>query len=495
MFSLYHIHCKWLILALTLSSSPSLLVSALTLGLNYSHLTPFDYDSPFFSFGVAEFSVNAPVVLANPLDGCSTLVSPNGEGFHYYLDKIIFLEPLHCSIETKIKNCQAVGCVAGISYSAFQIPGEEMWTQWDGTHKQELTVPFVHLGKDNAGKFKQLINSFQSALKTPANDNSNSNNPASSDPLLSSNLTLYISLDSQHSLNLWQEAYDSIYFIIIFQVLLGLGHMFLLFAAGRKCYLYWQTRDVRKQYAHVPIATLILVCFSCFERALVCFLDPLGSRQMMPRVYRRILVYFSVPYTYAAMLLLIFFWMEAINKHRFKPLPFLSTSFQIPFIVISIALGLVDIIFSVLDSFYVTDMILLPVIEIIYSIAGFIIAVMLFTLSAFVIKRFSREARIRSVSLSELIHQPQNDTIEMSNLAETSFLEHAKRLQKKNKEKLNRLAKFMIGAGLGMMTFLFITASTPWAFSVMQTPMQVITRQFLLYLSLAIINLSQLCAF
>jgi len=53
----------------------------------------------------------------------------------------------------------------------------------------------------------------------------------------------------------------------------------------------------------------------------------------------------------------------------------------------------------------------------------------------------------------------------------------------------------MIAAGLGMMLFLIITASTPWVHNIIDTPMQLIGRHWLLYAALAIINLSQVCAF
>lgn len=67
----------------------------------------------------------------------------------------------------KIRRCALAGCLAAVSSSAYRIPGNEMWTQWEGaapsglspTEAQQyhLTVPFVHVGREDARLIRDAL--------------------------------------------------------------------------------------------------------------------------------------------------------------------------------------------------------------------------------------------------------------------------------------------------------------------------------------------------
>ena len=72
-----------------------------------------------------------------------------------------------CSFAAKIRRCAQAGCLAAVSSSAYRIPGNEMWTQWEGAapsglssteaEQYHLTVPFVHVGREDARLIRDAL--------------------------------------------------------------------------------------------------------------------------------------------------------------------------------------------------------------------------------------------------------------------------------------------------------------------------------------------------
>jgi hypothetical protein len=255
----------------------------------------------------------------------------------------------------KIRHCYASGCLAAVSSSAYRIPGNEMWTQWEGEGRRqtpgelsadetslELKVPFVHVGREDADLIRQALTEREIYLNSLRDDDdlkgigsstigtsvdgSVSAGEAGSDKsslsppaaLLNSSLlsdvnNFHVFLSSDDSPNPWQSAYTSLYFTIFYQAMLGCLHVLVCLVAAAKFKRYWALRQVRPFYSHVPLVCLGLVCLSNLERALYCSIDPMGATHTVPRAYRRVLLSASVPWTYATTLLLTLFWWEAIT--------------------------------------------------------------------------------------------------------------------------------------------------------------------------------------
>jgi len=358
----------------SLSLLPSLLPAAgfFLVRSNSSHLnTP----SPFFVFGVRSFALSGELVRASPADGCSSMaLSVNATG------KVVWIEPYHCSIETKIRHCAAAGCAAAVSSSSYRIPGNEMWTQWEGgapaggasladEERSELPVPFVHVGRDDAAVIRQTLLEREAHLKAliherhererreneaagattlatapvalaaPAElgaqndksdiDGDSADGAADDDvpsfvlelagsPNASALLDFHVYLSSSDAPNPWQQAYTSLYFTIFFQAMLAGLHMLSTIVAAVKFKRYWALRHTRPAYAHVPLVCLAMITLGNLERALYCAIDPMGATHTMPRAYRRFLLSCSVPLTYATVLALTFFWSEAVAINNGK---------------------------------------------------------------------------------------------------------------------------------------------------------------------------------
>lgn len=248
-----------------------------------------------------------------------------------------------------------------MSSSAYSIPGNEMWTQWDGaasisvlTEREKLTVrnllvPFVHVGRDDADLIRLALKARETEIElalqagdvnraisdtrgvgsvtigtsvdgtasTTSSSNTHVthlNTPVNITGLRPDELVdFHVLLSSVDSPNHWEEAFSSLYFTIFFQVMLGCLHICVFLAALAKFKRYYALRLQRPFYAKIPLVCLGFLIASNLERGLYCFLDPMGATHVVPRSYRRVMLSLSVPWTYASTLLLTFFWSEAIG--------------------------------------------------------------------------------------------------------------------------------------------------------------------------------------
>ena len=234
-----------------------------------------------------------------------------------------------------------------------------MWTQWDGTAslahvtekdrriaQQRLSVPFVHVGRDDADVIRTALLERESKVATskairpnraPTSNGAAADADTPSSPsktvaaLTPFNISaleaadgsfdFHVFLSSSDSPNQWQEAFGSLYFTIFFQVMLGCLHIIVFLAAVAKFKRYYQLRSSRPFYAKIPLVCLAFLIAGNLERGLYCFLDPMGAFHIVPRGYRRVLISLSIPWTYASTLLLTFFWSEAIDTFRVPKTP------------------------------------------------------------------------------------------------------------------------------------------------------------------------------
>ena len=262
--------------------------------------------SPYFYFGNTTFDVTAALILpphTASQSACHKLPPlPHA---------IVYVDPLGCSIETKIRHCQAAGSVGVISASSADVAGNEVWTQWDGTDKKLMHIPFLHVGRDDGETLRAAL--LQWTIATNGTD--------------STNVTSWMaSLSSEEaSVNVWAAAYDSVYFLTLFQTLLGLFNLFLILLASRKLIQYHHrtassapsaTSTSPSSSSLVPYLCLSLLLFSSVIVAVYCLVDPFGAKHVLPYVYCRVLLFLCLPLCFASLLLLLLFISDALLSSR-----------------------------------------------------------------------------------------------------------------------------------------------------------------------------------
>ena len=297
-----------LLVFLTLSLS-SLLPASRALVLQSPNGTTTHLTSPFFYFGLTTFDVSGPLILPpahTSLSACHTLPPLPAA--------IVYVEPLGCSIETKIRHCQAAGSVGVISASSADVAGNEVFTQWDGTNKELLRIPFLHVGRDDGEALRAAL--LQWALDT--NDTARTSS--------SSSWTASLSSGDTASRNVWEVAYDSVYFLTLFQTLLGLFNLFLILLASRKLHAYRHRTassacrpalsGSQSSASSVPYLCLSLLIASSSIVAVYCLVDPFGAKHMLPYIYCRLLLLLCIPLCLASLLLILLFVSDALLSTR-----------------------------------------------------------------------------------------------------------------------------------------------------------------------------------
>ena len=284
----------------------SLLPTSLSLVLQSPNGSVTHLPSPYFYFGNTTFNVTANLILpphtASQM-ACHTLppLPP----------AIVYVDPLGCSIETKIRHCQEAGSVGVISASSADVAGNEVFTQWDGTDKSLLHIPFLHVGRDDGEALRAAL--LQWTIDTNGTDRANGSSWTAS---LSS---------KEDSVNVWAAAYDSVYFLTLFQTLLGLFNLFLILLASRKLIQYHHKAASStpsgqstspSSSSSVPYLCLTLLLLSSFIVAVYCLVDPFGAKHMLPYVYCRLLLFMCIPLSFASLLLLLLFMSDALLSSR-----------------------------------------------------------------------------------------------------------------------------------------------------------------------------------
>ena len=294
-----------LILALILAST---VPASLALVLRSPNGTVTHLTSPYFFFGLTKFNLTAPLILpphtASPF-ACHPLPPLPSPA-------IVYVDPLGCSIETKILHCQAAGCAGVVSASSADVAGNEVFTQWDGTDKRLLEIPFLHVGRVDGEALKAALLLW--TVETNGTKNASS-----------SQWTASLSSEDA-SVNVWATAYDSVYFLTLFQTLLGLFNLFLILLASRKLYQYHHKTTSSSPSASntspsssssfVPYLCLSLLLCSSVIVAVYCLVDPFGAKHVLPYVYCRVLLFLCIPLCLASLLLLLLFMSDALLSSR-----------------------------------------------------------------------------------------------------------------------------------------------------------------------------------
>ena len=284
----------------------SSLPASLALVLRSPNGTVTHLTSPYFYFGLTTFNVTAPLILlpssASPF-ACHPLPP-------LPLHAIVYVDPLGCSIETKIRHCQEANSVGVISASSADVAGNEVFTQWDGTDKSLLHIPFLHVGREDGDALRAAL------LQWTLDASNGTYNGSSWTASLSS-------VDASD--NVWAVAYDSVYFLTLFQTLLGLFNLFLILLASRKLYQYLHKTASSSLSARstspssatsVPYLCLSLLLFSSVIVAVYCLVDPFGAKHVLPYVYCRLLLFLCIPLCLASLLLLLLFISDALLSAR-----------------------------------------------------------------------------------------------------------------------------------------------------------------------------------
>ena len=297
-------YASLLFLGLLLSSS---LPALLALVLRSPNGTVTHLSSPYFYFGLTTFNVTASLILppstASPF-ACHPLppLPP----------AIVYVDPLGCSIETKIRHCQQAGSLGVISASSADVAGNEVFTQWDGTDKSLLHIPFLHVGRDDGEALRAALQQWTISIN--GTDRTGGNWTASL-------------LSEDASVNVWAAAYDSVYFLTLFQTLLGLFNLFLILLASRKLIQYHHKMASSSPSAlstspssstSVPYLCLSLLLFSSVIVAVYCLVDPFGAKHVLPYVYCRLLLFLCVPLSLVSLLLLLLFISDALLSSRYS---------------------------------------------------------------------------------------------------------------------------------------------------------------------------------
>ena len=299
-------HTRASVLLLSTLILSSLLPASLALVLQSPNGTVTHLTSPYFFFGLTTFNITAPLILPPPAASpfaCRALppLPP----------AIVYVDPLGCSIETKIRHCQQAGSVGVISASSADVAGNEVFTQWDGTDKALLHIPFLHVGRDDGEALRAAL--VQWTIDTNGTETVNGSWAAS----LSS---------EDGSVNVWAVAYDSVYFLTLFQTLLGLFNLFLILLASRKLIQYHHKTAASStpsavsaspsSSASVPYLCLSLLMFSSVIVAVYCLVDPFGAKHVLPYMYCRLLLFLCIPLCIASLLLLLLFISDALLSSR-----------------------------------------------------------------------------------------------------------------------------------------------------------------------------------
>lgn len=259
---------------------------------------------------------------------------------------------------------------------------------------------------------------------------------------------------------------------------------------------YWRTRTKYHHFNHVPLVCLAILFFSNFERGLYVSLDPLGARQIIPRPARRFLHSISVPWIYASTLLLTFFWSEAISVTHTTPLHFLSR-YKRHFQISAVGLVLLDLAFSILDVVYVSDLFMVPVVEIVFASVGFFIACMYFQVASRVLQRFklerSKNVDAKHIDMEEASNGADHMDVEIT--VEMKVERERQKTIRESRDKVVRMSQLLILSGAGLVLFVIGTAITPWANEELDSPVTAISRSFLSFFALWAVGACQVCAF
>lgn len=273
------------------------------------------FNTPPFKYGNTSFLLTGELIYSNK-DFCSSVDASR------YSGKIVWVQTPSCGFDVKISNCQKAGCIGLIATGNQIVAGLDALTFVENKDRSGRYAPMVELGRNREKDLKKFIDES---------------------PTKSINVTL-----SSDDRNEYEEAFNSIFFLLIWNVFLPIYSFIAIGIAGLKSYVLWEKKNWVAQY-------VFIVSILCNVARIIWYLgDPVFATQNFPRIVARILFSISGPWRFSTTLVIAFIWLQSIQsmKLAYRVRVLLKRPFIISLICLSIFLIILDLVLAILQGLW-----------------------------------------------------------------------------------------------------------------------------------------------